>query len=77
MDVLCSGNQFGRDGDAARRFHLVAREHPDLDAGVAEEFEGWLHVFLEFVFDSSDAEQLEIALEMVFDHASHACISLA
>lgn len=35
VDVLASGNQLGADGHTARRLDLVARQHPDLDAGVA------------------------------------------
>ena len=46
VDVLRSGDEFGGDGDAARRFDFVAREHPDLDAGIAEELQGRFYVFL-------------------------------
>ena len=56
VDVLPSCNEFGAYGYAAGGFHFVAGQHPNLDAGVAEEFERGLDVFLELVLDAGHAE---------------------
>lgn len=54
MDVLGARDQSGGDGDTAGCLDLVAREHPDLYAGVAKELQGGFDVFLEFIFDAGD-----------------------
>ena len=75
VDVVGAGDEFGGDGDAARGFDFVACEHPDFDAGVAEQFEGGLDVFLEFVFNAGDAEEFKVVLEVLFDDLRHTCVS--
>ena len=75
VDVLAAGDEFRRDGDAAGRLDLVAREHPDFDAGVAEELERGLDVCLELVLDARDAEELEVLLEVERDDALDARVA--
>ena len=76
VDVLGAGDEFGGDGDAARGFDFVAREHPDFDAGVAEEFEGGFDGFLEPVFDAGHAEEFDVVLEVGGDDLGHAVVAV-
>ena len=76
MNVLGAGDEFSGDGDAAGGFDFVTCEHPDFDAGVAEELEGGLDGFLEAVFDSGHAEELNVVLEMVADNFGHAVVAV-
>ncbi len=77
VDVLAARDQLGADGHAARRLDLVARQHPDLDAGVAEELERGLDVLLELVLDARDAEQLHVVLEVAGHDGLHARLAAA
>ena len=45
------------------RFHLVPRQDPDLDAGLAELRDALRHAGLKSVFDGGGTDQLEIPLD--------------
>ncbi|GIX66376.1 anonymous antigen-7 like protein [Babesia caballi] len=53
----------GRDGDALGGVDLVAGEHPDLDAGVAQGLQGAADVRLQVVLDAAEGDQDEVALD--------------
>lgn len=71
VEALGARHQTGALGNAGGGFQFVAGQHPDLDAGVAEEFQRGSHVVLELVFDAGDAEEFHFALEG-FDHLGDA-----
>ena len=76
VDMLGARDELGGDGDTACRFDLVACEHPDLDAGVAEELKRWFHIPLQLVFDAGDAQELEIVFQVVADHGGDVGIAV-
>ncbi|GIX64755.1 uncharacterized protein BcabD6B2_41900 [Babesia caballi] len=55
--------QVGGDADVDGRLQVVAREHPHLDAGGAQQLDRLAHAVLQLVLDARDALQLEVPLD--------------
>ena len=63
VDVLVARHQLRALGNARGRLELVAREHPDLDASVAQRLERFAHLALQLVLDTCETQEFEVLLE--------------
>ncbi|KAI6763055.1 hypothetical protein HG530_009035 [Fusarium avenaceum] len=65
VDVLATSHKLGADGDTSRSLHLVASQHPNLDASVAKQLQRGLDIFLEFVLYTSHTNKFKIMFQVL------------
>eukprot|EP00760_Papus_ankaliazontas_P014970 PhM_4_TR16204/c0_g1_i1/m.42220 len=57
-----------RHGDVHSGLHLVARQHPDLDARTQHRVDARRDALLQFVLNGGDAQELKVGLDFVGEH---------
>lgn len=75
VHVLVARDQLRALGNARGRLELVAGEHPDLDACVAQRLQCGAHVRLQLVLDARQTQQLQVFLETL-DHHLNLLVSI-